>query len=215
MTPKINFDRYAHWLALMLLPCLLLPAAVTAQEKATVDQIRITPFLGYRAGGEFEDAITGTTLDLKDDQSYGLIFSKGAEDALEFSISRQPTKLEASGDVRSADLFDVDVFNYMLGGKKILNRETGTFVSGLVGVTHFDPREAGLSSETRFALGVGGGVDYPIAKNLSFRLEGRGIGTFLDSSGGIFCSSSRGCAMYADSNLLLQFEVISGLTFRF
>ena len=103
----------------------------------------------------------------------------------------------------------------MVGGKKILNRESGTFVSGLVGVTHFDPRESGLSSETRFALGIGGGIDHPIGKNLSFRLEGRGIGTFLDSSGGIFCSSSRGCAMYADSNLLLQFEIISGLTFRF
>jgi hypothetical protein len=215
MTLKMNFNHYAHWLALMLLPCLLLPAAVNAQEKAAVDQIRITPFIGYRVGGEFEDAISGTTLDLKEDQSYGLIFSKGAEDALEFSISRQPTKLEASGDVSSTDLFDVDVFNYMLAGKKILNRETGGFVSGLVGVTHFDPREAGLSSETRFALGVGGGIDYPIAKNFSFRLEGRGIGTFLDSSGGIFCSSSRGCAMYADSNLLLQFEIISGLTFRF
>jgi len=50
----------------------------------------------------------------------------------------------------------------------------------MVGVTHFDPREAGLNSETRFAL-----------------------------------DSSRGCAMYADSSLLLQFEVISGLTFRF
>jgi opacity protein-like surface antigen len=215
MTPKIKLDRYAHWFALMLLPCLLLPAAVNAQEKAAADQTRITAFMGYRAGGEFEDANTGTTLDLKDDQSYGLIFSKGADDALEFSISRQPTKLKASGDVSSAELFDVDVFNYMVGGKKILNRESGTFVSGLVGVTHFDPRESGLSSETRFALGVGGGIDYPIAKNLSFRLEGRGIGTFLDSSGGIFCSSSRGCAMYADSNLLLQFEVISGLTFRF
>lgn len=215
MTLNMNFNHCAHWFALMLLPCLLLPGAVNAQEKAAVDQIRITPFIGYRAGGEFEDANSGTTLDLKEDQSYGLIFSKGAEDALEFSISRQPTKLEASGDVSSADLFDVDVFNYMVGGKKILNRESGGFVSGLIGVTHFDPREAGLSSETRFALGVGGGIDYPIAKNFSFRLEGRGIGTFLDSSGGIFCSSSRGCAMYTDSNLLLQFEIISGLTFRF
>ena len=96
-----------------------------------------------------------------------------------------------------------------------MNRESGTFVSGLVGITHFDPREAGLSSETRFAHGVGIGIDYRIANNLGFRLEGRGIGTFLDSSGGIFCSSSKGCAMYADSNLLLQGEVISGLTFRF
>ena len=215
MNVKINFARYVRWFALMLLPCLLLPAAVNAQEKAALEQIRITPFLGYRVGGEFEEAITGTTLDLDEAQSYGLIFSKGAEDAMEFSISVQPTKLNASGEVSSTELFDVDVINFMVAGKNILNRESGAFVSGMVGVTHFDPREADLSSETRFALGVGGGIDYPIANNLSFRLEGRGIGTFLDSSGGIFCNSDKGCAMYADSNLLLQFEVISGLTFRF
>ncbi len=89
---------------------------------------------------EFEDAITGTTLDLDEAQSYGLIFSQGAENAMEFSISVQPTKLNASGDVRSADLFDVDVMNFMVIGKNILNRESGSFVSGMVGVTHFDPR---------------------------------------------------------------------------
>ena len=214
MNVKIKFNRYAHWFALMLLPCLLLPAAVNAEEKPALDQIRITPFLGYRVGGEFED-VFGTTLELDEAQSYGLIFSKGAEDALEFSISVQPTTLSASGNVPSTELFDVDVYNYLLGGKKILNRESGGFVSGMVGVTHFDPDKSGLSSETRFALGVGGGIDYPIANNLSFRLEGRGIGTFLNSSGGIFCGSNSGCALYADSSLLLQFEIISGLTFRF
>ena len=214
MDIKINFSHFVHWSALMLLPCLLLPGVVNAQEKAALDQIRITPFLGYRVGGEFED-VFGTTLELDEAQSYGLIFSKGAADALEFSISVQPTQLNASGGVSSDELFDVDIFNYMVAGKKILNRESGGFVSGLVGVTHFDPDKAGVSSETRFALGIGGGIDYPIANNLSFRLEGRGIGTFLNSSGGIFCGSNSGCALYADSGLLLQFEIISGLTFRF
>jgi opacity protein-like surface antigen len=215
MNVKINFGHYAHWFALMLLSSLLLPAAANAEEKAVLDQIRITPFLGYRTGGEFRDAYTGTTLELDDAQSYGLIFSKGAEDALEFSISMQPTQLTASGNGSSENLFDVDVINYLVGSKKILNRESGAFISGLVGVTYFDPDEAGLSSETRFALGIGGGIDYPIANNFSFRLEGRGIGTFLNSSGGIFCGSANGCALYADSSLLLLFEIISGLTFRF
>ena len=92
MDIKINFSHFVHWSALMLLPCLLLPGVVNAQEKAALDQIRITPFLGYRVGGEFED-VFGTTLELDEAQSYGLIFSKGAADALEFSISVQPTNL--------------------------------------------------------------------------------------------------------------------------
>jgi len=215
MIVTIDFGRSARLFALILLPCLVLPGAVNAEEGAAEDQFRITPFLGYRAGGEFEEAITGTTLDLDESESYGVIFSKGAEDALEFSISVQPTTLSASRTGPTADLFDVDVINYLVGGKKILNRESGTFVSGLVGVTHFDPHKGGLSSETRFALGAGGGIDYRIGKHLSFRLEGRGIGTFLDSSGGVFCGTSSGCAAYVDSSLLLQFELISGLTFRF
>jgi opacity protein-like surface antigen len=215
MIKSIFPRQLSPWLLLFLLPCLLSPAIVNAQENAVADKFRLTPFLGYRVGGEFEDATTGTTLDLDEAQSYGLIISAGDQDALEFSISVQPTKLNASGEVSSADLFDVDVMNFMVGGKNILNRESGTFVSGMIGVTHFDPRERNLSSETRFALGAGGGIDYPIGKNLSFRLEGRGIGTLFDSSGGVFCSSSRGCATYVESSLFLQFEVISGLTFRF
>ena len=56
MTEKFSFERYVSWFSLLLLPCLLLPATVNAQEKAALDQFRVTPFLGYRTGGEFEDA---------------------------------------------------------------------------------------------------------------------------------------------------------------
>ena len=63
MNVKIDFGRYAGCFALALLSALVLPAAANAEENAVVDQIRITPFLGYRAGGEFEDADTGTTLE--------------------------------------------------------------------------------------------------------------------------------------------------------
>lgn len=201
--------RLPKWTVIAILPLLLLPEWVSA------DGFRFTPYLGYRIGGEFESAPTGTTLDLDESESYGFIVSKDEEGALEFSYSLQPTKLNASGPVGPDQVFDVDVMNLMVGGKNILNRETGTFVSGMAGVTHFDPREAGLSSATRFALGAGGGIEYPINKNLSLRLEGRGIATFLNSSGGIFCSSSSGCALYADGSLFLQFEFISGFSFRF
>ena len=203
------FPSIRSWLCAMVLASLLLP------QLALADGLRLTPYLGYRIGGEFEDADTGSTLDLDETESYGLIISQDADDAIEFSLSRQPTELSANSEVSSADLFDVDVYNLMVGGKSIVDADNGSFVSGMAGVTHFDPREAGLSSDTRFALGIGAGIDYPLTERLSFRFEGRGIATFLDSSGGVFCSSSRGCLAYADSSLLLQFEVLSGLSFRF
>jgi hypothetical protein len=210
MKSKFRFCYFPQWLPLLLLPALLLPAAVNAE-----DQFRITPFLGYRTGGSFEDAETGNSVDLDESQSYGLIFGIGEEDTYELSISVQPTTLTGNSGVSSENLFDVDVINVMVAGKNIVSRETGGFVSGMIGFTHFDPQESGLSSDTRFAAGVGGGFDYPLSDRLSFRIEGRGIATFLDSSGGLFCSSSRGCVAYADSSVLFQFEALTGLTFRF
>ncbi len=210
MKSKFRLCCFSKWLCLLLLPALLLPAAVNAE-----DQLRITPFLGYRTGGNFEDAASGNSVDLDESQSYGIIISKGEEDAYEFSLSVQPTTLKGNSGVANVNLFDVDVINFMVAGKNIVSRETGGFVSGMIGFTHFDPKESGLSSDTRFAAGVGGGFDYPLSSNLSFRIEGRGIATFLDSSGGLFCSSSRGCVAYADSSVLLQFEALTGLTFRF
>ncbi len=85
----------------------------------------------------------------------------------------------------------------------------------MVGVTRVDPDKSGLSSETRFALGAATGVDYPLGKRIAFRLEGRGIATFIDTDSGIFCGSNGGCAAVTRSDVLWQFEAIAGLTFRF
>ena len=204
-----TFHRSAKLLMMALLPGLLVPAPASAEG------FRFTPYLGYRVGGDFEDAVTGSRLDLDESESYGFVVSSDADDALEFSYTLQPTKLSGGNGVGSVQLFDVDVMNFMVAGKNILNRETGGFVSGMVGVTHFDPHAANLSSETRFAIGAGGGIDYRISDNLGFRLEGRGIATFLDSSGGVFCSSSQGCAAFVESSVLLQFEALAGLSIRF
>ena len=204
-----SFHRLAKLSLLALLPGLLVPALASAEG------FRFTPYLGYRAGGDFEDAATGSTIDLDESETYGFVISKDSDDALEFSYTLQPTKLSGGRGVSSEQLFDVDVMNLMVVGKNILNPNNGGFVSGMVGITHFDPRGVSLSSETRFALGAGGGIDYRISDNLGFRLEGRGIATFLDSSGGVFCSSSQGCSAFVDSSVLLQFEALAGLSFRF
>jgi hypothetical protein len=209
MFAKPNMLRPSYLLTMLLLPTLLLPTAVNAEE------FQITPYLGYRIGGEFEHYATGTTLKLDEGDAYGIIFGKAGEDSLEFIYSVQPTKLNARGPVTSSELFDVDIINIMVASKKVLNPENGTFVSGMIGVTHFDPDEARLSSDTRFALGASAGLEHRITKGLSFRLEGRAIGTLLDAGGGIFCSSSGGCGIAAGGDALFQFEFITGFSFRF
>ena len=174
-----------------------------------------TPFTGYRVGGEFEDFDTGNRLKLEESETYGFAFGWGEQDRYEVSYSQQLSELSASSQVSSGVLFDVDVINIMFAGKNTLNEEIGSYVSGMVGITRFEPDKSGLSSETRFALGAAGGMDYPLGKRLAFRLEGRGVMTFLDSDSGVFCSSSNGCLVVTDSDVMFQFEAIAGLTFRF
>lgn len=179
--------------------------------------LMITPYLGYRAGGEFRDSFSRSRLKLQEGESYGLIVSKNTADGgqIEFIYSIQPTKLTGGGPVNPDVLVDIDVENYLFAGKKILDKESGAFMSGIVGATHFDPRSSELGSETRLALGLGGGIDYRITKSLGFRLEGRGIATLLNSRNSIFCGSSSGCSIYIDGDVLWQFELVTGFTFRF
>ncbi len=184
---------------------------------AIAEGLMFTPYLGYRVGGNFNDISTNVELELAESESYGLIIGKDSDsgDALEFIYSIQPTKLTARGPFTSGVVGDVDVENFLISGKRILNKESGTFVSGLVGATRFDPNSSSLDSETRFSLGIGGGIDYRINKSLGLRLEGRGIATLFNSDGAVFCGSGGGCLVYTDSNVLWQFEFVTGFTVRF
>ena len=176
----------------------------------------ITPFTGYRFGGEFEDINTGTTLKLSEEQTYGIIFDRqlASGDIMEFYYSRQPSSLLASGSVTPGALIDIDVEYFHLGGKYPIKSNAGAFYVGSVGLTRFSPGVDGLGAETNFSIGLGVGMETAADKRVGFRLEGRAFGTFIDSSGGIFCGGG-GCIVVTESQMLWQFEVNAGITFRF
>jgi opacity protein-like surface antigen len=174
--------------------------------------------MGYRVGGGFEDAGTGEKLDLSEGETYGLIvgmdISPGKQ--YEFFYSFQPSRLTAGDTTTPGVLVDMDVEYFHIGGRSYRDKgAVRTFVMGGLGATHFDPHASNLGSETRFSISLGGGVELGVSEQVAIRLEGRGFGTFLNSSGAIFCSSSGGCEIYINSDLLLQFEVGAGVSFKF
>lgn len=196
-----------------LLPFVVVPTVVLAEE----GDIVITPYWGYRTGGGFDDWFTGARVDVDESQSYGLIIGKdnGAKTHFEFIYGIQPTRLEASSNANPSLSTDIDIENYMLAGKRIMNPESGLFVLGMMGATRFDPdSSSGLKSETRFALGAGGGIEKSFGKRLGLRLEVRAIANILGSSGGIFCGGG-GCAVSASGYALWQVEALAGLSFKF
>jgi len=192
--------------------------AVLVPSSTNAEGLDVVVFTGLRGGGEFEVVDTGADLTLNEAQTLGIVVDKQTQKGTyyEFYYSKQPTKLTSSDPFSSDSQFDVDVEYLHFGGKSYINKEDGTFLVGTIGATHFDPKTAGLDSETKFSLGLGTGIEFGGDSNIGLRLEGRAFGTFLDSSGAIFCGgSSGGCTIITTSSVLWQLELNVGLVFRF
>jgi len=192
-----KLPTFRSFLVYALLAFFVIPTGAIAEG------LMITPYMGYRVGGEFTDYFTGTKLELDSNESYGLIIGKdtGGSTQFEFIYGVQPTKLSAKGPFTPGVLIDMDIENYLIAGKKIMNQDSGAFVSGLVGATRFDPSSSLMSSKTRFALGIGGGIDHSISKRLGFRLEARAIATLFNTNGGVLCGNG-GCLLTTSSNAI-------------
>src|SRR6185312_10105091 len=174
----------------------------------------ITPILGYTFGGEFEDSVTGTTLDVKDNAHYGIILDiNTTPDAqIELYYSVQPTQLKAdTGLFTGNPQFDLDIHYIHLGGTYGENiGKVKPYVVASVGATYMDPKGAGHDSETRFSFSLGGGVKYFLTEHVGLRLEGRGFGTFFDNSSALFCTNGA-CAVAVHGDLFWQFIVNAGV----
>jgi len=176
----------------------------------------ITPYVGYRDGGDFKDAVSDTKLDIDESDTLGLIFGWEVKDGqLEISYSRQASELTGSSSASPDALVDVDVTNLLFAGKSILDPDIGSYISILVGLTEIDFDSDELDSDIRPAFGFGGGIDRPIGDNLGFRLGLRGIVTFLDNNEDEFCDSTSSCPIFIDDNALVQWEIFTGLSIRF
>jgi opacity protein-like surface antigen len=190
---------------------------VSIPTESMGQQFEITPFVGYRFGGDFEDSGTGVGLDIKNSESYGIILGMdmSPETQIEFLYSHQATELKPAGSFSPTSITDLDVDYYHFGGTYIWNpkRDLRPFIQATLGVTHFSPDQAGLSSETRFSFGIGGGVKYFITKHFGLRLDGRALGTLLNSNSAIFCSG--GCTIRVQGSTLWQFEGGLGVIFAF
>jgi len=178
-------------------------------------RVEITPFTGYQIGGELDDAVTGATLELKETSNFGFILGFGKEGSgtqTEIYFSRQETEIEGSGAFSSASLFDMDVDYYHIGGSVVVNETENLkpFIAASLGATHFRPRGAGVSSQTDFSFGIGGGAKYFLTDRVGLRAEVRAMGTLLERDSAAFCAGGN-CLVVGSSEVLWQFNAILGL----
>jgi len=178
------------------------------------DGLEFIPFMGYRFGGSFDNDLTGNSLDADENGNWGLIVSRAASESThyEFLYSHQDTRL--SDATNPEEVFDLDIHYLHIGGTVDVSHDRFIpFFSGGIGMTHMSPGHTGYNNETRLSLSVGGGLKWYPTEQLGIRLEMRGYGTLMDTSGSLFCDG--GCDLQLNSNLFPQFETNLGLIFHF
>lgn len=215
----------------LALTAIVLLLAVPQARAAEAGQYRfaITPVIGYRMGGDFEDEETSDEVNLDDDSMFGFIINApyqsldgDAYTEWEFYFSRQKAGLDQAPPTVDESL-ELEI-NYFLIGGTYVGAPIGEgevlrpFLAAGIGAAHLNPDSSGYDSDTVFGFGIGGGAMFYPASRIGLRLEGRMLGAVVDSDSSIFCRSGpqgSTCAFRASGDVLLQWEISAGLVARF
>lgn len=192
----------------------LLGAGLLCPAIAGAVDIEISPLVGYRFGGQFEEETTGEDVDVKEAAAFGLAVDVeySPDQMIEVFYSRQSTSIEDTSPT-----IDIDVEYFQIGGVAEFTQDNYTpYAVGTLGATRFSP-DGDFDSETRFSLTFGGGVKWFFNERWAARVEGRAYFTFFDSDADVFCVSSGGatCLFRVSGSLVWQIEALAGVTFRF
>jgi len=212
----VRFTR----LCLLLLLSPLVMAAPDSEE--FTPHVELTPFAGYRVGGEFNyESAAGASqnLDVRDGSTWGIDIGlyRDRYSFYEFLYSQQNSQLETRGT--TLDSFGLRTEYVHLGGTLLFPQENWLvpYLSMTAGVTKLDPEDAQYASESKFSMSLGGGLRLPLNEHFSLVLGVRGYVTFIDSSSQIFCVSAGGaaCAFRISADTFFQAEGQLGFALTF
>jgi hypothetical protein len=198
---------------------LTLLALSVALPAAAASYLEVTPFVGYQFGGELTDYQTGFRYRLQDNGNFGVSLDMAMDphDDTWFELRWSHQESELKTTIPELERMDIDIDYFHIGGLQEFQGENDhviPFCVGTLGATHINPNAYGLSSATRFSLGLGGGVKLMSGGPIGLRLEARLLGTYFGSNAAFICGSPGGCAFGINGTMLLQGEVTIGLIFR-
>jgi hypothetical protein len=212
--------------ALRWLICSLALFSVTAAA-SDAPKFEVTPFVGYRTGGEFEVGDSGDTdgdaqsVDIDDASSFGVDIGlyRDSSSFYELLYSRQ----EAGVDSSDPALHGLDVTTeYLHFGGTLLFDEAETwylpYLSFTLGATRLEPQGGDYDSETKFSASLGGGFRLPFNDRVAATAGVRGYLTFVGSDTGFACVSVDGeltCLLKSSGSTYFQAEAQLGLSIRY
>ena len=154
----------------------VLVATATAAADV-VPRLEITPYVGYRAGGNWLD-IDGDA-ELAGAASYGFIlnYRETYKTQWELFYGRQSTEIETRNATLDGSFLELDMDYLHVGGTYVFREDKlAPFLSMSFGVTRLTPDDELLDEETYFSASLGLGLRYELKRNLGLRLEARAMG---------------------------------------
>ena len=192
-----------------------LALATFGAAPAIAQRVEITPFGGYRFGGDFFELALGQAVDTDGAPAVGLLFDVRLPDGLhvEGLFSHQDARIITTTLAGESQRWNVAVDHWQAGATQELRSERiRPFLSGLLGLTRYGEAS---DHELRFVAGGGGGVKLIPTRYLAVRLDGRLYATFVDvdARAGI-CGGATGCLTAWHADVVWQAEFAAGLVVR-
>jgi hypothetical protein len=186
--------------------------------------IEVTPFAGYRLGGDF--TIAGDFYDMSESQSLEIEIDEGSSFGVivawpydnkrqgELLISHYESEL-IPASLLSPYTSDLSVTYLHIGGNVPLSNSLVPFwFSGGFGVTHFSPKAKELDDETKLSVNLGFYSKLQLNDRIAIRLGAKVYATLIDSQDALFCDKNT-CKIAISSDMWVQSELSAGLTFTF
>lgn len=204
---------------LVLLGAVCAVAVARADPPATEPlQFEVTPFIGYRLGGNFQLVDTGQSVRVQDHGSFALALDFRGADWTQYELfyGRQSTSLSAEAFAPTP----VRVEYLHLGGTVALgdSERLKPYLAGGLGVARLTPDSTQGEADTRFSISLALGLRVPVSRHFSLRFEGRGFLTPVNTDTAFFCHSDQSgalCEVRASGSLFFQFDFLAGATYAF
>jgi hypothetical protein len=189
---------------------------VHAPRPVHAQGIEITPFGGYRLGGDLYEEAVGASLDVDGAPSVGAMVDVPLDPntAIAFVYSHQQARVDVPGlPGATARRETLSIDHLMVGGtEELVPGRVRPFLTGAVGLTRFGAAD---DYEVRFSLAAGGGVKLMPSRHVGLRFDGRVYAVFVDGDTGAGICAPAGCVIGLDVSMLWQAEFTAGLVLSF
>ncbi|ABV35582.1 conserved hypothetical protein [Shewanella sediminis HAW-EB3] len=203
------------------LPISALIAASALISTQAMAEVFVAPFGGYSFGAS-DFSITDEKTDelgslkISESNHYGFMAGVTTKDPgdIYFLYSHQGTELRSGGSFSPNVITDLNVDYFHLGGSLYFpNGNLKPYVTASLGLTQMRPGD-NYSTESRFSMGFGAGIEYQMTEAFSLFADARGYATFVNSSSALFCDGGD-CLWSISSDIMWQGQANLGVKLKF